>query len=85
MSRDIDQEIVLRQKADDWWVAIHGPTGAGARGDTREETLAEMDEAVALHRGTGGTPVEDEDAFLRALGIDPGEVEPIENLPEFME
>lgn len=71
VSTDIQQEIVLRQKADDEWVAIHDPTGVGARGETRREALAELDEAVALHRGEGGTPIEDEDAFLRELGIDP--------------
>ncbi|MFB6296814.1 MAG: type II toxin-antitoxin system HicB family antitoxin [Halobacteriales archaeon] len=85
MSTDIEQEIRLRQRTNGEWVAIHEPTGVGARGETRSRALEELDEAVALHRGEGGEPIEDEEAFLRDLGIDPDEVEPTEDLPEFMQ
>lgn len=44
------------------------------------------DEAVALHTGEAGEPIEDEEAFLRELGIYPEAVEGSEDrdLPEFM-
>jgi hypothetical protein len=43
-----------------------------------------MDEAVSLHESEIGEPIEDEEAFLEELGIDPDEVEPTKELPDFM-
>jgi len=58
-------------------------TGVTTQGDTREEALEMLDEAVALHKGEIGREPTDEE--LRELGIDPedsttGDTE----LPEFM-
>lgn len=44
-----------------------------------------LDEAVALHAGEIGEPVEDEDAFFREIGIDPDEIDGNRDLPEFMQ
>lgn len=84
MSSTIDPDITLRRE-EEYWVAIDTETGVGAQGATREEALAELDEAVALHTAETDETVEDEDAVLRDLGIDPEEVEPTEDLPEFMQ
>lgn len=54
------------------WVARDEDTGVASQGETREEALEMLDEAVALHRGEIGEPVTDED--LRELGIDPDDV-----------
>jgi predicted RNase H-like HicB family nuclease len=51
------------------WVAVDEDTGVASQGETREEALAMLDEAVALHEGEAGDPVTDED--LEKLGIDP--------------
>lgn len=83
MSTEIEPTITLT-KRDDYWVAIDTETGVGGQGPTREEALSELDDAVALHR-EGGEPVEDEAAVLRELGISHDEVEPTEDLPEFLQ
>jgi predicted RNase H-like HicB family nuclease len=54
------------------WIARDVETGVASQGASREEALAMLDEAVALHQGDAGRPVTDED--LRELGIDPGSV-----------
>jgi predicted RNase H-like HicB family nuclease len=61
------REIRLVEE-DGRWSAIDGETGVASFGDTREEALEMLDEAVALHTGEAGDPVTDED--LRELGID---------------
>jgi predicted RNase H-like HicB family nuclease len=88
---DPEQEIRL-VKSDDWWVATDVETGVASQGETREEALENLDEAVALHRGEIGNSIdtpEAERAALRDLGIDPEEVEQAreesEDLPEFMQ
>ncbi|MFB6228199.1 MAG: hypothetical protein ABEH88_06455 [Halobacteriales archaeon] len=56
-------------------------TGVASCGETRAE-------ALALHEG-GGEPIEDEDAFLEEIELDPSEVkdarEAHEELPEFLQ
>lgn len=84
MSTMIDPDITLRRE-DDYWVAIDTETGVGAQGATREEALDELDDAVALHAGQDDEGGEDEEAVLRNLGIDLDEVEPTEDLPEFLQ
>ena len=54
------------------WSAIDEATGVASCGDTREEALEMLDEAVALHTGEAGEPVTDDD--LEELGLDPDEV-----------
>jgi predicted RNase H-like HicB family nuclease len=80
------REIHLIEEDDGWWSAVDEETGVASQGETREEALANLDEAVALYNGEAGEPIEDEEAFLREIGIDPDEIpdEPNE-LPEFMQ
>ena len=78
-----DAEIHLWRE-DDWWVAKDIETGVTTQGENRADALANLDEAVALHKGEAGEPIEDEDAFLRDLGIDPEETTS-KDLPEFMQ
>jgi len=47
-------------------------TGLARGGETRAEALAQLAEVLALEEG-GGEPIEDPDAFLRDLGINPDE------------
>jgi predicted RNase H-like HicB family nuclease len=79
----IGREIRLPENEDGWWTAVDRATGVASQGETREAALENLDEAVALHRGEG-EPIEDEEAFLRDVGIDPEKVEETEGLPEFM-
>lgn len=47
-------------------------TGIARGGRTRSEALANLAEVLALEEGEG-EPIEDSDAFLRNLGINPEE------------
>lgn len=49
-------------------------TGVASSGESKAEALAMLAEALALHEG-GGEPVDDEEAFLREIGIDPDDVD----------
>lgn len=84
MSTGLDPTITL-SKESDGWVATDTETGVASQGETREEALNMLDEAVALHTGEIGEPVEDEEEFLRDIGIDPDEVGQDRELPEFMQ
>jgi predicted RNase H-like HicB family nuclease len=53
--------------------AIDVEIGVAASGDSKADALAELADALALHEG-GGEEIEDEDAFLREIGLDPSEV-----------
>lgn len=84
-------EIRLTRE-DDWWVAEDLDTGVASQGKTREAALENLDEAVALHRGEAGEPIEspeDERAALEELGLDPDEIaesrDRNDTLPEFMQ
>jgi len=68
---DRSDEVHLWRE-DDTWVAKDVETGVASQGDSRDEALAMLDEAVALHEGEAGRPVTDED--LEDLGIDPDSV-----------
>lgn len=67
-------------KEDDGWVAIDVETEVASQGDSREEALENLDEAVALYKGEIGREPTDED--LEALGIDPGANQSSDSLPE---
>ncbi|SNR67239.1 Predicted nuclease of the RNAse H fold, HicB family [Halorubrum ezzemoulense] len=84
--------ITLTQADDGWWVARDEATGVASQGETREDALANLDEAVALHKGEIGESIdtwEEEKEALDDLGIDPDEVEQArdehDELPEFMQ
>jgi predicted RNase H-like HicB family nuclease len=49
-------------------------TGVASSGESKAEALAMLAEALALHEG-GGEPVDDEEAFLREIGIGPDDVD----------
>jgi predicted RNase H-like HicB family nuclease len=66
------REIRLIEEADGGWSAIDEDLNVASQGETREEALEMLDEAVALHTGEAGEPVTDED--LRELGLDPDAV-----------
>lgn len=80
MSRQRRREIRLVQEEDGGWSAIDEDVGVASCGDTREEALAMLDEAVALHAGEAGEPLTDED--LRELGIDPDDVPDEPQVPD---
>jgi len=88
---DLDHEDEIRMwPEDDVWVITDVETGVTTQGDTREEALEMLDDALALYRGQGesiDTPAEERDA-LRELGLDPDEIavarEENDDLPEFM-
>jgi predicted RNase H-like HicB family nuclease len=90
---DLDHEDEIRMwREDDGWVITDVETGVTTQGDTREEALEMLDEAVALHKGEIGEPIEtqeEEREVLRDLGINPDEVdaarEENDELPEFMQ
>jgi len=63
------QTIELVENPSGSWTARDEETGVASQGETREEALANLDEAVALHRGDIGHEPTDEE--LRELGVDP--------------
>lgn len=54
-----------------WWIAKDVETGVTTQGASRDEALANLDEAVALHNGEIGREPTDEE--LREFGIDAAE------------
>jgi len=74
------REIRLIEEDEGGWSAIDEGLGVASCGETREEALEMLDEAVALHTGEAGDPVTDED--LEALGLDPDEVPDEEVVPD---
>jgi predicted RNase H-like HicB family nuclease len=74
------REIRLIEEDEGGWSAIDEDHGVASCGDTREEALEMLDEAVALHAGEAGEPVSDED--LEELGLDPDEVPDEAGVPD---
>lgn len=58
---------IVLTKGDEWWVASDEETGVTSQGRTREEALANLDEALEGYYGEGEPPSE---ADLQRLGID---------------
>lgn len=71
-------------REDDWWVIQDVETGVTTQYETRPDVLEMLDEAVGLHNGEIGKPIENEEAFMMEIGIDPEEVEPTKELPDFL-
>ncbi|CCQ35351.1 uncharacterized protein Nmlp_1141 [Natronomonas moolapensis 8.8.11] len=63
------QTIELVENPRGSWTARDEATGVASQGETREEALENLDEAVALYRGEIGHEPTDEE--LRELGVDP--------------
>ncbi|KXA99875.1 hypothetical protein AKJ47_01195 [candidate division MSBL1 archaeon SCGC-AAA261G05] len=79
-------------KGSEAWVAKDVRTGVASQGETRQEALENLDEAISLHEGEGSESIEtweEEREFLKELGIDPEEVKRArkssQELPEFMQ
>jgi predicted RNase H-like HicB family nuclease len=73
------------------WSAVDEDLGVASQGETREEALDNLDEAVALYTGEAGESIdtwEEERKVLKDLDIDPDEVnearEGDAELPDFM-
>lgn len=84
--------ITLTQAEDGWWVARDEATGVTSQGETRQDALENLDEAVALHTGEIGDAIEtwdEEREVLADLDIDPDEVKQArdeqDGLPNFMQ
>lgn len=60
-------------------------TGLARGGESKADALTQLAEVLTLHEG-GGEPIEDEEAFLQEIGINPDETpdEPKE-LPDFLQ
>lgn len=82
--RDEDTVTVTEGESTDLFVARDEATGVASQGKTKPEALAMLAEALELHEG-GGESVEDEDALLREMDIDPDEIDGERELPEFMQ
>ncbi|WP_280536585.1 type II toxin-antitoxin system HicB family antitoxin [Halopenitus sp. POP-27] len=70
-TRDADahEDEIRLWREEDSWVAKDVETGVTTQGNSRDAALANLDEAVALHRDEiGREPTEQE---LEAMGIDP--------------
>ncbi len=61
--------ITLTRESD-WWVATDEDTGVVSQGQTREDALTNLDEALAGYHGEGDAPTDEE---LRAMGIEPAQ------------
>jgi len=78
MSTDVDQDddesarlsrISLELSEDgELWIARDEDTGVTTQGGSRDQALANLDEAVAGYYGAGEEPDEE---YLREIGIDP--------------
>ncbi|ERJ07088.1 hypothetical protein HLRTI_000951, partial [Halorhabdus tiamatea SARL4B] len=54
------REISLIENDSGQWSAIDEETGVASQGESRQEALENLDEAVALHKGEIGDPVDDD-------------------------
>jgi hypothetical protein len=69
MSRGIEPSISLFENDDGWWTARDEETGVASQGETREDALENLAEALRGFTGMGDPPTE---ADLREAGMDPG-------------
>jgi predicted RNase H-like HicB family nuclease len=73
----------------DGWVSRDLETGVASQGDTKEEALSNLDEAVALYERDSEYDPAEERAFLEDMGLDPEEMkaarEENDELPDFMQ
>lgn len=67
---DTGREIRLTENPDGWWTIRDLRAEVTTQGETPEDALANLEEAVALANGEGHEPTDEE---LRAAGIDPAD------------
>jgi predicted RNase H-like HicB family nuclease len=78
------REIRLIEE-DEGWSAVDVGTSVVSQGETRQQALEVLDEAVSLYTDDEGTAIGDEVAFLEDHGIDPAKVTDPRDLPDFMQ
>lgn len=76
------RQIRLTQNEDGWWTARDLDAEVTSQGETRDEALDNLDEAVALAAGEIGHEPTDEE--LRELGIDPAQNQSGGELPDVL-
>jgi len=69
MSKGLQPTIVLKQNEDGWWTARDETRGLTTQGETRDETLANLDDVIDAVENEAGRPPTDEE--LRDAWIDP--------------
>jgi predicted RNase H-like HicB family nuclease len=73
----------------DGWVSRDVQTGVASQGDTKEEALANLEEAVELFEQDDEYDPDEEREFMEEIGLDPDEIEAAreehDELPEFMQ
>lgn len=74
--------ITLTENEDGWWTARNVEVGVASQGETRQEALENLDEAVALYKGEIGREPTGEE--LREIGIDPEDNETGGELPDLL-
>ena len=74
--------ITLTEYEDGWWTARNVKVGVTSQGETRQEALENLDEAVALYKGEIGREPTDEE--LRDIGIEPEDNESTGELPDVL-
>lgn len=72
LTDDGPKEGVIFTFEDDLVTATDLDSGVSSSGSSKAEALSMLAEALHLHEG-GGEPIDDEDAFLREIGVDPTE------------
>ncbi|MDZ7700879.1 MAG: hypothetical protein U5J98_01760 [Halobacteriales archaeon] len=81
----LEGRVEFYREPDGSVTAVDSKTGRARGGDTRGEAVRDLGEVLILLAG-GGEPIEDEDAALREVGIDPDEIpDDPEPLPDFMQ
>lgn len=77
--------VEFYRESDGSITAVDSETGRARGGETRGEALRDLGEVLIL-LARDGEPIEDEEAALREIGIDPNEIpdEP-EPLPDFLQ
>lgn len=74
--------ITLTENEDGWWTARNVEVGVSSQGETKQEALENLDEAVALYKGEIGREPTDEE--LREVGIEPEDNETGGELPDVL-
>lgn len=81
MSTEVKRRITLTEE-DGGWVARDEDVGVTSQGETRQEALENLDEAVALYKGEIGREPTDEE--LREIGVEPEDNETGGELPDVL-
>jgi predicted RNase H-like HicB family nuclease len=76
MSMSQPRRIELEEAEDiDGWVSRDVQTGVASQGETKEEALANLEEAVQLFEQDDEYDPDEEREFMEEIGLDPDEIE----------